>query len=188
MTEPVWLERLRGEGRSTFETLGLPTSRMEDWRYTAAAFKQLGRLELSGASTTREPLDAARAPDRGTLEELASPLFACSEFAFVDGTYAPALSTPASLSGDLPVRSIGELLASDPDALRGALGELAPIKLDAFAALNTARFEDGALIHLERGREVVRPIHLVFVTSDPATHPTWPRIAIRAESSLLSPV
>ena len=182
MTEPVWLERLRSEGRSTFETLGLPTSRMEDWRYTAAAFKQLGGLELSGASTSREPLDAARAPDRGTLEELASPLFACSEFAFVDGTYAPALSTPASLSGDLPVRSIGELLASDPDALRGALGELAPIKLDAFAALNTARFDDGALIHLERGREVVRPIHLVFVTSDPATHPTWPRIAIRAEA------
>ena len=174
--EPSWLETLRREAAASFETLGLPTSRMEDWRYTARALKSLAQLELV------PPVGAGPAPERGTLEELASPLFACSEFAFVDNRFSAELSTPRGLSGDLPVRSLRALLDEGSDALEGALGQLARVKDDAFAALNTAHFGDGALVHIERGQEIAQPLHLVFVTSDTAGRTTHPRIVIRAEA------
>ncbi|MEE2664654.1 MAG: Fe-S cluster assembly protein SufD [Myxococcota bacterium] len=176
MSEPRWLQTLRGEARASFETLGLPTSQLEDWRYTARALRPLGELELESAACA-EP-----SPDRGVLEEIASPLFACSEFAFVDGHFDEALSTPRGLSGDLPVRSLRALIDDESDSLAGALGQLARPKEDAFAALNTAHFEDGALVHIARDRDIAQPLHLVFVTRDRADGSTHPRIAVRAEA------
>ncbi len=175
MSEPLWLQTLRAEAATSFETLGLPSSRLEDWRYTARALRVLGELDLMPSARPGPP------PDRGTLEQLASPLFACSEFAFVDGRFDQALSTPRGLSGDLPVRSLRELIADESPELANALGQLARPKEDAFAALNTAHFEDGALVHVASGQDIVQPLHLVFVTSDGADRTTHPRIAVRAE-------
>jgi Fe-S cluster assembly protein SufD len=173
--EPAWLQRLRGEARESFESLGLPTSRLEDWRYTARALRPLAELPLAPGP------GPGPAPARRTLEELASPLFACSEFAFVDDRFASELSTPRGLSGDLPVRSLRAVLDDDPRALQGVLGSLARTKEDAFSALNTASFADGALVHVERGRDLPRPLHLVFVTSEASERSSHPRIAVRAE-------
>jgi Fe-S cluster assembly protein SufD len=173
--EPSWLEGLRAEARASFETLGLPSSRLEDWRYTARALQPLAELELE------PPPDAGPPPDRSRLEELASPLFACSEFAFVDNRFSASLSTPRGLSGDLPVRSLRALIEEGSSELDGALGQLARIKDDAFAALNTTWFRDGALVHIARDREIPQPLHLVFATSDTTGRSTHPRIAVRAE-------
>ena len=173
MSEPHWLQTLRREASASFESLGLPTSRHEDWRYTARALQPIAELDLLAR--------AGPSPDSDTLETLASPLFACSEFTFVDGRFAEQLSTPRGLSGDLPVRSLRELIDGGSDALSDMLGMLARPKEDAFAALNTAHFDDGALVHIAPDRHIEQPLHLVFLTSDQADCSTHPRVAVRAE-------
>jgi Fe-S cluster assembly protein SufD len=175
MSEPRWLQTLRAEASASFETLGLPTSRLENWRYTAHALQSLGELPLEPATSTGPP------PGLGELEKLASPLFACSEFAFVDGGFDEALSSPRGLSGNLPVRSLRRLLDEEAESTGSALGQLADVKTDAFAALNTAQFRDAALVHIPRGETIPQPLHLVFV-SGRAGGATYPRVAIRAEA------
>jgi len=46
----AWLEQLRREGLEAFRAQGIPTPKLEDWRFTSLA--RLEKLEL-GASSSR---------------------------------------------------------------------------------------------------------------------------------------
>jgi len=170
-----WLRRLRDEAIARFGELGFPTTRLEEWKYTRTqAFEK----------TLFEPWadGAEREITREGVEALAFPLFACSVYVFVDGRFAEALSAPRSLSGDLHVRSIARVRAEEPAALEPRLGALAAVKEDAFTALNTAFFEDGAFVHLPRGEHTQQPIHLVFVNTRTDTpRMAHPRVLVDAE-------
>ena len=102
---------------------------------------------------------------------------------FVNGHFAPALSTPRAVSGDLHVESLAALRASDPACLQRVLGQQADTKNHAFAALNTAFLDDGAVIRLPRGQAAMQPIHLVFLsTEEPGiARATHPRVVVDAE-------
>ena len=173
--EPGWLSRLRERAAHSFAELGYPTPEREEWRYSGRLLRELARQRF-------ETAEAGSTVSRETLEELAFPLFACSLFVFVDGYFAPDLSTPHGLGGalgDAWVRSLAELARNQPEALQGRLGALVDLKRDAFVALNTGHFRDGACIHVPRGRQVAQPIHIVFLTTRPAA--THPRVLVNLE-------
>ncbi|MFQ5882504.1 MAG: Fe-S cluster assembly protein SufD [Candidatus Methylomirabilales bacterium] len=162
-----WLRPTRQAAIARFAELGFPTSRDEDWRFTNVApiaqtsFKlaQDGRVEL----VPRE------------IDQFAFPDFACTQLVFVNGRYAPALSS-APLPGDgLTVRSLTQAFTDDRDVLEQYLARYADYARDAFTALNTAFMEDGAFVHIPRGRVIEQPVHLLYVstaTVDPiVTHP-----------------
>jgi Fe-S cluster assembly protein SufD len=167
--EPPALATLRAEALARFADAGLPTTRQEEWRYTSLA-------PLLGLAF-EAPAPGAAAP-RDEIEEIAAPFFACSAFVFVDGRLVPELSSPAALAGGVRV----EGLAAAADSA-GSLGVLADTKQHPFAALNSALFEDAALVTVPRGTSAQQPIHLVFVsTGDGAPRATFPRVLIRARA------
>ena len=170
-----WLRTLRRDAFARFREQGFPTRRLEEWKYTNV--DRIARAELSPA-----PADCP-APDAETVEALSVPVFACSLFVFVNGHFAPALSTPRAVSGDLHVESLANLRAADPACLEGVLGQQADTKSHAFAALNTGFLDDGAVIRLPRGQAAMQPIHLVFLsTEDPArASATHPRVVVDAQ-------
>jgi len=171
--EPAWLAALRREARDAFAATGLPHVRMEEWRYTNVA--PIARVAF-------EPAGAEARVSRAALEAVASPVYACSFAAFVDGRHRPELSTPPAIAREVHVQGLRELLAREPERLAGSLGALVDPKLHPFAALATAFLDDGAVLWLPRGVELAEPVHVVFAASgaepDRAQHP---RVLVVAE-------
>ena len=106
--EPAWLAALRREARDAFAATGLPHVRMEEWRYTNVA--PIARVAF-------EPAGAEARVSRAALEAVASPVYACSFAAFVDGRHRPELSTPPAIAREVHVQGLRELLAREPDAI-----------------------------------------------------------------------
>ncbi len=158
--EVAWLAARRRESLAAFAEQGLPSTRHEDWRYTSLL--PLAKLEL------RRP-ETSPVLSREQVEALSIPVFACSLYVFVDGRFAPELSAPESLSGGVRVESLARLLREAPEQLEGTLDRLADPKSQPFAALNTAGFEDGAALFVPPRAELLRPIHVVFVSSSGAS-------------------
>lgn len=171
-----WLSALRRESFDRFREQGFPSRRLEAWKYT--------NVSRIAAMDFALPVAGDSMPSIEVVEEISVPLFACSLFVFVNGHFAPGLSTSRAVSGDLHVESLAALRERDPDSLRATLAQQVDTKSHAFAALNTAFLDDGAVIRLPRGQAAVRPIHLVFLSteSNGPARATHPRILIDAEA------
>jgi Fe-S cluster assembly protein SufD len=77
------------------------------------------------------------------------------------------------------VNSLAEAIARDPDSLQPHLGRHTKLAGRPFAALNTALFEDGALVSVADNLVVDEAIQLVFVsTVTPAPAVSHPRVLI----------
>lgn len=71
----------------------------------------------------------------------------------------------ASLPTGVRVRSLAEVLRTDPDRLAGRLGRLADPKKSALEALQTACLEDGIVVELDAGVCLAEPIRIRFHSS-----------------------
>jgi Fe-S cluster assembly protein SufD len=164
--ELPWLRKLRQDGFERFNAVGFPTLRDEDWRFTnlSAIVQTPFRLVRNGHSL----------PSRRQLEPFQMPGAACT-LVFIDGRFAPSLSTSGGLPRGVEVANLAAAMAKNPRAIEAHLGRYLDIRRDPFSALNTAFIEDGAFIHIERGVIVEAPIHVLFVSTAyefPAvTHP-----------------
>lgn len=162
-----WLQELRRSGLERFRDKGFPTSREEDWRFnnltpiTSTPFR-LAAADVSGVS-----------PEG--LAPFLYPIPGATNLVFVNGRYAPALSSRGDLPDGVEVRNLAGALGSAGDLLGQHLGQYARPEQNGFVALNTAFLRDGAFVHVRTGVEMPAPIHAVFVsdqrTAGAATHP-----------------
>jgi Fe-S cluster assembly protein SufD len=163
---PAWLVARRQEAFDRFAAAGFPTTRQEDWKYTSVA------------PIARQPyhlVDAAGTMSAAAIAPFSFGERGWSQLVFVDGHFAPALSSLAGLPDGVRVASLAEALAADGALVEEHLGRHADDAASGFTALNTALLHDGALVHVPAGKIVDAPIHLLFVSTarDPlaATHP-----------------
>jgi Fe-S cluster assembly protein SufD len=162
---PSFLEPVRALALARFAERGLPTTRDEDWRFTsvgAIARTAFARPDPSAAPRVKaSDLAPLRLPD------------CAAELVFVDGVFAPDLSHTETAAG-LSAESLRVVLAGEASRLEPHLARILP-KPNAFADLNTALFEDGALVVVQPGAIVPGPVHLLFVSSGDgrptASHP-----------------
>ena len=169
-----WLSGIRKAAIERFEALGFPTTRHEEWRNTNVGpiAKRGYRLaDANGAALTAADLAEAAGWDTGI-----------GRLVFVNGRYAPHLSTVGSLPDGVVVGSLAEATAAGDSAVKSHLARHAPYDEHAFCALNTAFLSDGAWLHIPRSTCLDSPIHVVFIA-----HPqgegqvTHPRCLIVAE-------
>jgi Fe-S cluster assembly protein SufD len=158
---------VRRAALARFAELGFPTIHDEDWRFTSVA---------PIAKTVFAPsADGGVEPGRRDLEPFTFAGLHCSQLVFVNGRYAPALSSLRPLPGGVVVSSLASALPVYPDPIEAHLARYADFHHDAFTALNTAFMEDGAFVHVRRGAVLEEPIHLLYVsipTGAPViTHP-----------------
>lgn len=170
---PALLRRLREEGRARFAERGLPSTKLEEWKYTNV--EPLAKLAFAAPE--------AVSVSREAMEGLSLPAFEGSRCVFVNGRFEPELSAPRALSGDVRVESLAALAEEAPEWLERHLGGHVDLKEQPFAALNQAFLEDAAVLRVPRGTRVETPIHLVFVSAGEAERPTasHPRVLVVAE-------
>ena len=168
-SEPAWLRILRKTAIGSFQKSGFPTLKDEDWKHTnvAPVVRTPFRFDPQ-AEAQRIPGDLIEAYTFGLLK--------CSQLVFVNGRFAPKLSYLRWLPEGVRVRSLQEILHFDPKALEQELGRVASVDRQPFAALNTAFLQDGAFVHVPKGRVVEEPIHLLYVsTSQDPPAVSYPR-------------
>ena len=170
-SDPAWLRKLREESLGLFVDQGLPTTRQESWRYTS-----LAALQKVGFCNSRVP-DAAALAEPVLSETLERNAVAgiSERHVFVDGHYARNLST----AKHSVVESLASLRCDTASGLAGLLGRFASPKHHAFAALNTAFLDDGAVIRVPEGAHLEEPVYIVFVSSPMAARSHHPRVLIQ---------
>jgi Fe-S cluster assembly protein SufD len=171
--EPEWLRTLRTAGMASFESAGFPTTRQEDWRHTSVA--AIARTEFA------RPPATASVGDLAVLETLDfGHAFARRQLVFVNGRYAPDLSTAQTADG-VHIGSLREALDRQPQLVQPYLDGQASGPGRSFAALNSAFLDDGAFVSIPEGTVLAEPVHLVFLSA-PGSRPTasHPRVLVRA--------
>ncbi len=146
---------LREKAFRRFEAEGLPSRRIEEWKYT----------DLRALMREARPL--APIPDAAACRQAAqsATLLASIDarrILFVDGSFVPELSDLSDLEPGLSIRSMAAVLEAGEERVLERMGPLSSTA-DGAVALNTAFMRDGAVIDVAAGVALARPIHLVFV-------------------------
>ena len=152
---PSWLNDLRQEGSASFAALGFPTPRQEEWKYTnvePVVSRQFGIANGESSFAGDDILS-------GAFIEAAAP-----RLVFVNGVYAPALSSIQRLPGGVRLTSLSEALRSDDRVLAARIGRYADHRRNAFVALNTAFMDDGAAVVIPPGCRSSQPIYLIYAS------------------------
>ncbi len=148
---------MREEAFHRFERQGLPSRRVEDWKYTDL------RTAMRDALPLAAPPDAAARARAAQAGALVAGLEA-RRIVFVDGAFAAELSDLAELEPGLTIGSMAAALAAGNPLIATHLGKVAPSD-DVAVALNTAFMGDGAVIRVAARATLARPLHLVFANS-----------------------
>jgi Fe-S cluster assembly protein SufD len=171
---PAWLRRTRQQAADRFQALGFPTTGDEEWRFTSVA-----PIVDGGFALAENGLAAISTMDLTPfrLGDLAS-----AELVFVNGRYAPGLSTLGALPKGVRVGSLASALAGD--SVEPYLARVAGFERRAFTALNTALFIDGAFIHVPANVAIAAPIHVLFIaTADGRPTMAHPRVLLVVSES-----
>jgi Fe-S cluster assembly protein SufD len=169
-SEPAALRELRERAFARFVELGFPSMRQEAWRFT-----NVGPLARTAfARATPRPV---------TADDVAPWIYAGTAYlVVVDGVVAPELSNLDGLPAGVRFRSLRAAIAEGDPAIE-QLGRHAAFDDAPFAALNTALFEDGVLLHVARGVVCEKPLQVLFVSTATADEPrvSYPRLLVVAE-------
>lgn len=154
-SQPKWLAETREEALASFERLGFPTSKLEQWRFTSVAplLEQTFTLGADGAgSADAHVLSAIAGVSDGAVA-------VC-----VNGRFAPGLSALSGLPDGVQVTSLEAALASNPALVEPYLAKLGTFNAQAFTALNTAFLRDGLFVSISPHAVVDTPIEIVFAS------------------------
>ena len=165
---PQWLDQLRESAIESFNALGFPTTRNEEWKYTSVdPIVAIPFARGNGQAKTVSAED---------LFSISFTDFACNRLVFVNGDYIPQFSSLRELPQGMRVQSLADALKRDDQVLQPYLAHNAKYQREAFVALNTAFMEDGAVVVIPEGCRLEEPIYLVFV-SVPVQEPvaSYPR-------------
>jgi Fe-S cluster assembly protein SufD len=160
-----WLRALRKQGMERFAEMGFPTTRQEAWRFTNTAV------------LAQTPFRPALAADDGSAIDEDAWFFRgdAARLVFVNGRLSTRLSSLTSFPRGTRVMSLRHAIESHGALVEERLGRFADSAHEAFVALNTALFTDGAFIEIPDGVVLESPMHLVYLRSDDAegtvTHP-----------------
>jgi Fe-S cluster assembly protein SufD len=156
--DPEWVRAARKAGISHFVELGFPTLQDEDWRFTNVA--PIAKLPFKpGFKSTRDAVTAQE------LGRFAFAGLAGSKLVFVDGHFAPDLSSTVNLPEGVRVTSLAEAMTKETSEVEPHLFRHARSDASGFTALNTAFFKDGAFIYVPAGQTVPEPIQLLYVNT-----------------------
>lgn len=172
---PSWVQALRQGGIARFAELGFPTVRHEEWKYTNVApiaklpFKPVAEYSRDGLSSE-------------ALEQFSFGGMPGLRLVFVNGHYSTEFSKVPAKADGLKAGSLAAALHTDADLIQQHLGRYARGTDNAFPALNTAFFQDGAFVRIPAGLVLEEPVHLLFLaTTHEAGAAVQPRNLILAE-------
>jgi Fe-S cluster assembly protein SufD len=175
--QPSWVFPIRKAAMTRFAEAGFPTVNDEDWRFTNVA--PIAKLPFNPVlAYSGDGLDAA------AIRRYSFTGLKASRLVFVNGHFSKDLSSILPQKDGIKINSLAAALNSDPELIEKYLARHAQTEKNAFTALNTAFFQDGAFLYVPAGKTVAEPVHLLFVSTGAEAGATaHPRNLIIAEKN-----
>ncbi len=172
---PAWVRELREGGMDRFASLGFPTTKQEEWRFTSVAAIAETAFALPHAPR-------AGAPSAKELRGYEVCEAGRHLLVFVNGRYSGALSSVKGLPEGVVAGSLAEAMRTHPDVVRAHLGRLAAPDGRPFTALNAAFLHDGGFVYVPAGVHMAEPVQFLYLTV-PGAEPivSHPRSLVVAE-------
>jgi Fe-S cluster assembly protein SufD len=157
------VRKVREQGQAAFARLGLPTTRLETWKYTDVKRAMAPFLEhLAEAPAKPETLDAA------TIKALSIADLDAYRLILIDGHM---LAEASNLPEGVRAESLATLLAKHPEQGIEPLGmeEDAPL-FNGFVALNAAYAQDGIGICIGDKIKLNKPLYILHISTGAVAH------------------
>lgn len=156
-----WVDGLRKGGVHRFEGLGLPTRRVEEWKYTdlrTLVSDPFGPADAASDDVSVPDMDLGAEPYRAV---------------FVNGHFHAGLSDLSGLPDGVVALPLAQAMQDSAAFLESYLGRIATLGRRHFVALNTAWLADGFALYVPDGMTIERPIELVFIGATGDTRAAW---------------
>jgi len=155
----LWLSHARRDALDQFDTLGFPTPRLEDWKYTNAADVAKHAFKFADTPTNERG-------EQGWKTRLSLDADGDDFLVFINGMYSPLLSRRRHLPDGIVATNMAHALVAHAKEIEDIFERNAGRAAHGFAALNMAWWSDGAYIALPDGATLDHAVHLVFVCAD----------------------
>jgi Fe-S cluster assembly protein SufD len=167
----AWVQELRDRAASLARQYTIPTRSDEEWRFTdLSALRQVTFQAVSAAISLSD------------IKSLTLPEAVNSRLVFVNGVYAPDLSSVADLPDGVVVSNLAGLPITHRSRVKDYLAQHQGVQ-EVFTSLNTAGITDVAVVWVEKNVVVETPIHLLFISTTGDTPIiSQPRCLVVAES------
>ncbi|MEM6328303.1 MAG: SufD family Fe-S cluster assembly protein, partial [Bacteroidota bacterium] len=146
----------RQTARDHFTALGLPTRKLEAWKYTdlrSALREDYAFLHGTGISTLTSD----------EVDRYAIPGLDAARLVLVNGAVVPGLSRLGAMPEGVTVQSLREAAEAGEAIVHSHLGQFTETEDDAFAALNAAFDLDGVFVHVPKNTEAETPLHVIHL-------------------------
>ncbi|MBI5214200.1 MAG: Fe-S cluster assembly protein SufD [Ignavibacteriae bacterium] len=151
------LHALRRSALETFERLGFPTNRNEEWRFTNVS--QIAKTNFKSPQKSNVASVSKKDIEEFIIEKASSQFLV-----FVDGFFAEELSSLHTLSDGVVIENLSVAIQS-LKAIQH-LGSLAKPEENPFNALNAAFIQDGVFISIPDNIVIEKPIYCLFLSSE----------------------
>lgn len=174
---PAALQHFTGEGAAQLVTMGIPTVKHEEWKYTRISGVLNKPFDFSSATPalTQQDLEAFRLPGAEQANELV----------FVNGIYQSHLSkllSPADELDLLPLREAAE--GTYADVVAKHLGHSAGYLKDGINALSNAFAHHGIFICVKRNKVLQHPLYFYYINDARQAHVlAQPRLLMHVEAN-----
>jgi Fe-S cluster assembly protein SufD len=168
MKFPTGVSIAREEAFRYFEAVGLPSRRVEAFKYTdlrAALKEAAGPAEIPAADVASTAV--ADAKGFAGIESV--------RLTFVNGHLIPEASDLGRVPAGVTITTLNDALTNS-DPLLDRLAPVAQTRENPIYQLNAAFMADGALIRVAAGAKVETPIHLRFIGTGSAAFSTATRV------------
>ena len=153
-----WVARVRSDAMAWFEANGLPSRRVEEFKYTDLRERLKNGFAPAVAAPVEVPTTAEVDVALGPLARIAGP-----RLVFVDGVYSAELSRTSGLGDAVEQMPLAPLLRKAPGWLEGKFASGRLGEANALTSLNTAFMSDGLMIKIKPGRRAEQPVMVVNV-------------------------
>ncbi len=152
-----WLAQARNRAIERFSEDGFPSRKDENWRYSG-----LDRV-------LKQPVVNAVVPSRtvgeADLSELLIADHPAARLVFCNGRLIEPLSKLDRLPSGVVLRSLRDMLESEPARVRARLGAVLPTDADALCSINTALISDGIWLDVAEDTRLEGPIEILYLSS-----------------------
>lgn len=179
--EPEWLAERRAHAWGVYESLPMPTTRLEEWRYTDLR-RHLDLEALSLGSVEARPDDPSSYPPL-LAQAMDEDHAAAGHLVLIDGAVVHTDIRDDLASLGVILMPLRQAVREHPELVEPHLAvEAVPAEDSKFAALNAALWSDGVFLHVPRGVHLDNPIRVTRWVSE-AGAAFFTRTLIVAEST-----
>ncbi len=154
-----YLSQMRLGALEQFSTLGFPSQKHSDWKYTSLTTLRQTPYFLG-----------ANIPCNAVTATMLDPSRADYRLVFVNGFFAAHLSSTAVLAGDSKISNLATMLDQKAEQLNATWKPNEVVEKNSFIHLNTAFMQDGAYIYLAANTRLNSPIEILFINTDATPH------------------